>query len=431
MDLEIVTIGTELLLGHTIDTNAAYLARALAAVGVRVARRTSVPDTPEAIRGAVADALARTGFVVTSGGLGPTRDDRTRQAVADLYGVPLLVDAAYLDRLQARWRRLGRPGEMPEANRTQALYPAGATVLPNPRGSAPGLWLEGPPGVVVMLPGVPHELQGLTDDELVPRLAARSPEARVTRSLTIRTTGIPESRLADLVGPLEDTLAPATLAYLPTFDGVDLRLTTWVLPPGEASAALARARDRLLAAVGEWCYGEEGVDLAAVVLDRVRAAGGHLAVAESCTGGLVAARLTAVPGASAVFVGGIVAYENAVKVAELDVPEPTIRSEGAVSEAVVRAMAAGAQRRFGAEAVIAVTGVAGPEGGTAEKPVGTVWLCAAWRDTQRAVRIGVPGDRAEVRGRAAQAALDLMRRALSEPPDVRLARPGTHGNAPT
>jgi nicotinamide-nucleotide amidase len=412
MDVEVVTIGTELLLGQTIDTNAAYLARALTAAGVRVTRKTSVPDTPEAIRDALTGALGRTGFAITSGGLGPTRDDRTRQTVADLFGVPLLLDEAHLERLQARWRRLGRPGPMPDANRTQAQYPAGATILANPRGTAPGLWLEGPLGVVVLLPGVPHELQGLTDEELVPRVVGRAPTPRVTRSLTLRTTGIPESQLADLVGPLEDTLAPVTLAYLPTFDGVDLRITAWQLSADAAEAAIARARDRLLAAVGDRYYGEDGTDLAAVVLDRVRAAGARLAVAESCTGGLVAARLTAIPGASAVFVGGIVAYDDALKVTQLGVPERMIQTDGAVSEPVVRAMAGGAQRRLGTEAAIAVTGIAGPDGGTDQKPVGTVWLCAAWGASQRAVRIGFPGDRAEVRGRATQAALDLMRRAL-------------------
>jgi len=433
MDVEVVTIGTELLLGQTIDTNAAYLARALAAVGARVTRKTSVPDTPAAIRDALAGALGRTGFAVTSGGLGPTRDDLTRQAVADLYGVPLLLDAAYLARLEARWRSLGRPGAMPEANRTQAQYPAGATILPNPRGTAPGLWLEGPPGVVVLLPGVPHEFQGLTDDEVVPRLSRLGPVPLVTRSLTLRTTGVPESRLADLLGPVERTLAPATLAYLPIFDGVDLRITAWQLPAAEARTVVHRARDQVLALVGDRCYGEGTTDLAAVVLDGVRAAGGRLAVAESCTGGLVGARLTAVPGASAVFVGGIVAYANAVKVAELGVAERVMAAEGAVSEAVVRAMAGGAQRRFGVEGAIAVTGVAGPDGGTAEKPVGTVWLCAAWRAEQRAVRIGFPGERGEVRARATQAALDLLRRVLpgsTAAADVTLGS-GNHGHATT
>jgi nicotinamide-nucleotide amidase len=414
MDLEIVTIGTELVLGQTIDTNAAYLARALAAIGTRVLRKTSVPDEPPLMRDAIAGGLARTGIVVTSGGLGPTRDDRTRQVVADLFGVPLVSDAEYLARLEARWHRLGRAGVMPESNRTQAEHPAGATVLPNPRGSAPGLWLEGGPGLVVMLPGVPHEFCGLTDDEVVPRLSARGGPAGVTRSRTLRTTGIPESQLGDLLGPLEDELLPATLAYLPSFDGVDLRLTAWRMPLPKVDAVLGRAAARVHAVVGDRCYGEDGTDLAAVVL--ARAAGGRIAVAESCTGGLVGARLTAVPGASSVFVGGIIAYDDAIKVRELGVPAEAIAEHGAVSEPVVRAMAAGAQRRFAAEAAIAVSGVAGPDGGAADNPVGTVWLCAAWGEEQRAVRIGFPGDRSEIRGRAAQAALDLLRRLLPPGP---------------
>jgi nicotinamide-nucleotide amidase len=416
MDLEIVTIGTELVLGQTIDTNAAYLARALAAIGARVLRKTSVPDEPPLMRDAIAGGLARTGIVVTSGGLGPTRDDRTKQVVADLFGVPLVTDAEYLARLEARWHRLGRSGAMPEANRTQAEHPAGATVLPNPRGSAPGLWLEGGPGLVVMLPGVPHEFCGLTDDEVVPRLSARGGAGGVIRSRTLRTTGIPESRLGDLLGPLEDELLPATLAYLPSFDGVDLRLTAWRVPVAEADAVLGRAAARVREVVGDRCYGEDGTDLAAVVLARARAAGGRIAVAESCTGGLVGARLTAVPGASSAFVGGFIAYDDAIKVRELGVPAEAIAEHGAVSEPVVRAMAAGAQRRFAAEAAIAVSGVAGPDGGTADKPVGTVWLCAAWGPEQWAARIGFPGDRSEIRGRAAQAALDLLRRLLPPGP---------------
>jgi nicotinamide-nucleotide amidase len=417
MDLEIVTIGTELVLGQTIDTNAAYLARALAAIGVRVVRKTSVPDEPPLMHDAIAGGLARTGVVVTSGGLGPTRDDRTREVVAGLFDVPLVTDAGYLARLETRWHRLGRAGTMPEANRTQAQHPAGATILANPRGSAPGLWLEGGPGLVVMLPGVPHEFRGLTDDEVVPRLAARGGSGGVTRSRTLRTTGIPESRLADLLGPLEEELLPATLAYLPSFDGVDLRLTAWRMPGTDADAVLARAAARLHEVVGDGCYGEDGADLAAVVLARARVVGARLAVAESCTGGLVGGRLTSVPGASAVFVGGLIAYDDAVKVRELGVPADAIATHGAVSEPVVRAMAAGAQRRFMADGVIAVSGIAGPDGGTDEKPVGTVWLCAAWGAEQRAVRLGLPGDREEIRGRAAQAALDLLRRLLPPAPD--------------
>lgn len=416
MDLEAVTIGTELVLGHTIDTNAAHLARALASVGARVARKTSVPDDPAAIRDAVAGGLSRTRFVVTTGGLGPTRDDVTKAVVADLFGVPLVTDTAYLAQLEARWQRLGRAGPMPAANRTQAEVPAGAVLLPNPRGTAPGLWLEGAPGTVVLLPGVPHEMRGLTDAELVPRLAGRLGTGRVTRSHLLRTTGVPESRLADLVGPRESSLAPAALAYLPSFDGVDLRLTVWDLPPAEADAALARAGALIRDALGDRCYGEDETDLAAVVLDAARTAGARVAVAESCTGGLVGARLTAVPGASDTFVGGVIAYDDAVKVRDLGVAAEALAQHGAVSEVVVRAMARGVGARFGVDAAVAVSGVAGPDGGTPEKPVGTVWLCAVLGGRERAARIGLPGDRAEVRARAAQAALDLLRRVLTGSP---------------
>jgi nicotinamide-nucleotide amidase len=354
--------------------------------------------------------------VVTSGGLGPTRDDRTRHVVADVFGVPLVTDADYLAQLEARWHRLGRPGAMPESNRTQAQRPKGAVILPNPRGSAPGLWLEGGPGLVVMLPGVPHEFRGLTDAAVVPRLAARGGAGAVTRSRTLRTTGVSESRLADLVGPLEDDLLPATLAYLPSSDGVDLRLTVWRMPEAEADAALARAAARLHPVLGDRCYGKDDDDLAAVVLAQARAAGARVAVAESCTGGLVGGRLTAVPGASAVFVGGVIAYDDAVKVRDLAVSAEAIAAHGAVSEPVVRALAAGAQRRFGADTAVAVSGVAGPDGGTDGKPVGTVWLCAARGADQRAVRLGFPGDRSEIRARAAQAALDLLRHVLAPEP---------------
>lgn len=303
---------------------------------------------------------------------------------------------------------------MPEANRTQAEVPAGATVLPNPRGTAPGLWLEDARGVLVLLPGVPHEMRGLVADELAPRVAARAGPGRGARWRVLRTTGIPESALADRLGPLEDALAPVTLAYLPSFAGVDLRLTLWEGAPGDGAERLAAAVGQVRAALRDRCYGEGDADLAAVVLTRAEAAGLRLAVAESCTGGLVGARLTAVPGASRAFVGGVIAYDDGVKLRDLGVPRAALEAHGAVSEAVVRAMAEGVRRRFDAGAAIAVSGVAGPEGGTAEKPVGTVWLAGSVGPAVRAVKLGLPGDRAEVRARAAQAALDLLRGMLGE-----------------
>jgi len=413
--LEVLTIGTELVLGHTLDTNAADIARALAAAGGEVVRHTSVPDRPPAIRAALAEALDRTGFVIATGGLGPTRDDMTKVVAAELFGRPLQLDEAVLRQLEARFRRFGRP--MPEVNRSQAQVPQGATVLANPRGTAPGLWLEDAKGrVVVLLPGVPREMRGLLVEEVLPRFSARlahdGEPPRVVQSRTIRTTGVPESALAERMGDIEDEITPLTFAYLPGEDGVDLRLTAWSLPPADAAARLEAGERVVRERAGEHVYGVDGQDLAAVVLDALRASRRRLAAAESCTGGLVGARLTAVPGASDVFVGGVVAYDDSVKRTLLDVPADVLQVHGAVSEETARAMAAGARRRFDVAASVAVTGIAGPTGGTPEKPVGTVWLAASVGDDLRALRRVFPGDRDEIRNRSAQAVLDLLRRQL-------------------
>jgi nicotinamide-nucleotide amidase len=412
--LELLTIGTELLLGYTVDTNAVELGRALAAAGAELARRTTVPDRPDAIRAAVAEALDRTGFVLTTGGLGPTRDDMTKKVVAELLGKRLVLDEPLLASLETRFRRLGRP--MPAINRTQAEVPEGATVLPNPRGTAPGLWLEDDRGrVVVLLPGVPREMRGLLIEDVLPRLIARQDgECRVVLSRTVRTTGIAESALAERVGPIESSIAPLTLAYLPSVDGVDLRVTAWRLAPRDAETRLARVVQQLVSAAGEHYYGADDADLAAVVLDQLRHGRHRLGIAESCTGGMVAERVTNIPGASDTFIGGVVAYADVVKTAALKVPLETLEAHGAVSEETVRAMAEGAQRLFSADCTIAVTGIAGPGGGTPEKPVGTVWLAARVHTTAQAVKRLLPGDREEIRRRSAQAGLDLLRRVLAQ-----------------
>ena len=414
MKLEILTIGTELLLGYTVDTNAAELGRAVAAAGAEITRRTTVADRPEAIRAGLAEALDRAGFVITTGGLGPTRDDMTKTVVADLLGKRLVLDERLLAGLEARFKQLGRP--MPAVNRTQAEVPEGATVLPNPRGTAPGLWVEDARGrVVVLLPGVPREMRGLLVEEVLPRLVARhAGEPPVVLSRTVRTTGIAESALAERVGPIEPEIAPLTLAYLPSVEGVDLRVTAWGLGARDAEARLAAVVERLRAAVGEHRYGEDAADLAAVVLDALRSGRHRLGVAESCTGGMLAERVTNIPGASATFIGGVVAYADVVKTAALKVPIETLEAHGAVSEQTVCAMAEGAQRLFSADCTMAVTGIAGPGGGTPDKPVGTVWLAARVHTATRAVKRVFPGDRDEIRRRAAQAALDLLRRVLTE-----------------
>jgi nicotinamide-nucleotide amidase len=411
--VEVVTIGTELLLGQIVDTNAAELGRALAGAGVEVVRHLSVADRPAAIRAAVAEALERTGFVITTGGLGPTRDDMTKREVAALFGKPLEMDASVLRSLEERFRRLART--MPAVNRTQAEVPAGATVLPNPRGTAPGLWVEENGRVVVMLPGVPSEMRGLLAEEVLPRLAARGAGV-VVRSRTVRTTGIAESALAERVGAIEEELEPLTLAYLPSVAGVDLRVTAWGLRDDDADRRLDAATAQLRKSAGDHYYGDDGADLAAVVLDQLRTRTARLVIAESCTGGLLGGRITAIPGASDVFIGGVIAYDNVVKSGTLDVRPELLEQYGAVSEQVVTAMAEGVQRQFAVDAALAITGIAGPSGGTPEKPVGTVWLAVRFGAESRALQRIFPGDRGEIRARAAQAALDLLRRLLAEQP---------------
>lgn len=421
MELELLTIGTELLLGFTLDTNAAELATALSAAGVRVTRGTTVSDDEASIRTAVLGGLERTGFVITTGGLGPTRDDITKQVVADLFHAPLELDNAYLEELRQRFERFGR-GPMSEKNRSQAEIPRGATKLVNRWGTAPGLWLEGEPGIVVMLPGVPREMRGLLADEVLPRIRKRvavqtGKQALVTRSRVLRTTGISESSLADVLDGVEEAIAPLTLAFLPTVAGVDLRITAWEMEGGASETRLGRAVDLLLPRLGSRYYASDDGDLAAVLLEALGGAGHRLAVAESCTGGLVGGRLTAVPGSSAVFIGGVVAYDDRVKEDILGVPKAILEAHGAVSEAVATAMADGVATRFGTAAAVAVTGIAGPGGGTEEKPVGTVCIAGRVGDAQRVVRRVIPGDREGIRQRSAQAALDLLRG---------LVNPGSH-----
>ncbi len=419
MNIEIVTIGTELLLGYTLDSNGAEIARALGEHGVRVVRRTSVGDRGPEIGDAVRDALARTGAVLTTGGLGPTRDDVSKRAVAELLGVPLRFDDSVWKALVARFAKLGR---VPVAsNRVQAEVPEGAVVLPNRWGTAPGLWLDsdklgrrdGARGLVIMLPGVPREMRNLLQHEVIPRLA-EADSGTVVRSLTVRTTGIPESTLAERLGEIESEIVPLTLAYLPGEEGVDLRLTAWALASDDAERRLRSAADLLHARAREHIYGEGDTDLAALVLEAARSKRLHIAAAESCTGGLLAKRLTDTPGSSDVFRGGVVVYDNDLKTSLLDVPLELIERHGAVSEEVARAMAVGALARLDAELAVAVTGIAGPGGGTPEKPVGTVWFATAVGEDVAAVRSVVPGSRSEIRARAAQAALYLLLRRLRQ-----------------
>jgi nicotinamide-nucleotide amidase len=413
MHIEVVTIGDELLLGYTIDTNAAHLARALAAEGVEITRRTTVGDTAESIAAGVREALERTGAVITTGGLGPTSDDLTKPSIAALFGRGMVLDEAHLAWMEERFRTLfQRP--MPEANRQQAMLPVGARKLQNNHGSAPGIWLEDERGRwVAMLPGVPREMRGMLADTLLPLIRERlGEERRVVRSLTLRTTGVGESFIADRVAGLEGGVGDVGLAYLPNAEGTDLRLTVRNAGSADADRRLSIGAERLRSIVGDVVYGEDGADLAAVVLELCRTRGLTIGVAESCTGGLLGARLTAIAGSSDVVLGGVIAYSNEIKSSLLGVDESLLREAGAVSEPVVRDMAAGARSSTGARVGLAITGIAGPGGGSEEKPVGTVWIATDIDGAIESRRLRLIGDRGEVRQRAAQAVMEMLRRRL-------------------
>lgn len=407
--IELLTIGTELLLGLTVDTNSAEIGRALAGAGLTVVRRTSVSDDPAAIRDGAEAALERTGLVLCTGGLGPTADDITKRVVAELFDMPLEFDQAIWQTVVDRFARFGR--KPVEKNRSQAEVPKGATVLPNQWGTAPGLWLESHRGVAIMLPGVPLEMRNLLHHEVLPRLIERG-SGRVIRSRMVRTTGVPESTLAERIEGIEQRIAPLTLAYLPGVDGVDLRLTAWSLESANADARLATAAGEIMTRVGPCTYGDGDADLAAVVLEELGTRGLRMATAESCTGGMLGARITAIPGSSRCYLGGVVAYDNAVKQQLLEVPAELLERAGAVSPEVAGAMARGVALRLGAECAMAVTGIAGPGGGSAEKPVGLVFVGVVIRNELWTERFMWGGDREQIRARAVQSALFQLYRRL-------------------
>lgn len=421
MDLELVTIGDELLLGFTIDTNAAHLAREFAAVGIRITRRSTVGDSPEIIATAVREALARTGAVITTGGLGPTADDRTKPVIGEIFGRTMVMDNAILAALEARWqKRFGVA--LPVSNRQQAMVPSDCTILTNNHGSAPGIWLEDEQGRwVAMLPGVPREMRGMLADTLLPRvrdrMRAKSQAApTVVRSRTLRTSNIAESALADRLGELAAGVNGLPLAFLPGNDGVDLRLTVSGVPGQEAEQQLNRAAALIEEKVGQFIYGHENDDMAALILGLCGAHSATVAVAESCSGGLLGSRFTSIPGSSAIFMGGVISYHNDSKIRDLGVRQETLQEFGAVSEETAREMASGVRKRFGTTIGLSITGVAGPGGGTPEKPVGTVWVAVDIDGDVQAVRAAMPGDRNEMRYRSTQLVLDRLRRALNKLP---------------
>ncbi len=409
-----MAVGDELLLGETVDTNSAWLARELHGLGMSVEAKFTVGDRGADVQQAVAAALQRADAVLVTGGLGPTPDDVTRHAVADLLSRDLRVDASLRDALEARFRDRGYD-RMPETNVQQVQVPTGAIVLPNPIGTAAGLVLEDGGRCVILFPGVPAELKRIFTESASAYLEASfAGRLRPTRHRNVYTTGIPESELALRLAPLQDEgLGRAELAFLPGVAGVALRVTVRdVADADRAARLLDRAEALLEPIVGAYRYRARSGDLVEAVAEALRRAGKRLATAESCTGGGVAKRLTDRAGSSDYFVGGVVSYSNDAKVTLLGVDAGVIEREGAVSQPVAEAMALGAAGRLGAEAGLGITGVAGPEGGTDAKPVGTVWYAVSLDGRVVARKERFPGDRAFVRARAGQAALALLLRML-------------------
>jgi nicotinamide-nucleotide amidase len=410
--VEIVTIGTELMLGHTIDTNGGWIGSRLAAEGFSVSRRTTVSDDAAAMKDAIAAALGRSRTVICTGGLGPTTDDFTKAVVADLYGRDMVLDEGWFEVVKQRF--VARGIRMPDINRNQAEVPAGSRLFHNDRGSAPGIVIEDDViGTTILLPGVPFEMRGLMEDHVIPYLRTHLDSGPPIIERWLRTIGIAESAIAERVAEIVPALAPLAVSFLPSAYGEDIRITCWGdFETAEAERRLADAQQRLAEALEPHVYAHAKEDLAEIAGHALRERGLALALAESCTGGLLAQRLTNIPGSSEFFLGGIVSYANAAKTKHLRVRPATLLEYGAVSEQCVREMAAGALQVFEADVALAITGVAGPGGGTEEKPVGTVWIGIATLDGVDAQKLRFGGDRAEIRTRASQAALALLMRTL-------------------
>ena len=429
MQIEIVTIGNEVLSGRTVDTNFAWLARALERASVQVAWHTTVGDSAERIGEALKRALERAGGVVMMGGLGPTPDDLTRKAVATVLARPLQLDEAVLAHVRERAKRSGR--SLPASIESMALLPRGAEAWISPAGSAPGLLIVQGEKPVILLPGVPHELEALATEYVVPYLRQRT--GRAVETFTLRTFGAFESQLHERIGARPQRWAGAVLAYLPSYFGVDLRVTVAGPAGSQVAEVAARARAELLELVGSVVYAEGEHTMEEVVGEALLARSWRMATAESCTAGLLAKRVTDVPGSSRYFDRGFVTYSNEAKVELLGVGEADLATHGAVSAPVAEQMARGARHRAGVELGVAITGVAGPEGGSAEKPVGTVFVALSTPEGEAVRRFHFAGSRATIRERSAQIALDLARRRLlGLPLDAQLEEPPgpTAGPAP-
>ena len=412
MKVEVVAIGTELLLGQIVDTNSSWIGEHLALAGLDSHYQTKVGDNADRMVAVLRQALERSDAVICCGGLGPTHDDITRAAIAEVMGVELVLDQEVLDRIQAMFTRRGRT--MPDNNRTQAMVPVGARTIAEQPGTAPGLVCpvatSAGEKVLYAVPGVPYEMKEMVEGTIVPDLIARSGQSAVIRSRVLRTWGTSESALAELLADRIaelDAVGNQTLAFLASgVEGMKIRITAKAPSEAEAIAVLDAEEATLRPILGDIVFGVDDQNMETAIIAELASRGLTVAVAESLTGGYLAGRLCAVPGASKAFQGGVVAYQPAIKFDLLGVDEGPVVTEGAALS-----MAHGVRRLMGADIGLATTGVAGPDEAEG-KPVGTVCLAVAGSMAERAVTVRLPGDRERIRQYSTITLLDLLRREL-------------------
>lgn len=411
MTAEIISFGTELLLGQIVDTDAAYLAQKLSQLGISVYNRATVGDNLERATAALTLALSRSDMVFCIGGLGPTGDDLTRTVISAAFDAPLVRDPALVAHLTEWFEKRGYTTS--DAIFLQADVPTGGTPIPNPNGTAPGLWVEKNGKTVVALPGPPNEFVPMVDTELFPRLRGLGGGVGVSviRSRTLRIVGMGESVAEEKTKDLMAAANPSVAPYAKPAE-VHLRVTAKAASAEDAEALIAPVAEEIKARLGSVVYGEDDQTLEEVVVRLLEAQGKTVATAESCTGGWLAQRITAISGSSSVFHTGVVTYANEAKIGLLHIPRALLGAVGAVSPEVARAMAERVRELAQSDYGIGITGIAGPGGGSDEKPVGLVYIAVAGPDGTQLTQNIFPGQRADVRWRATQTALDMLRRQL-------------------
>jgi nicotinamide-nucleotide amidase len=406
MKAEIIAVGSELLTPDKIDTNSLFLTEELNKLGIEIVRKTVVGDDRALLLEAFRDAVNRVPLTIASGGLGPTEDDLTRETVAELLGRRLVRNDAIVRAIEARFRSFGRV--MPDTNIRQAMVPEGAEPLDNPRGTAPGLWLEDRERTIALLPGPPRELKPMFREQILPRLQRRISSVRMYHR-ELRVTGLGESHVDSLAGPVYTRYPEVQTTVLASPGEVQIHLRMWTEDSAHADALFADIERGLDLALTDRIFSRDSSPLEEVVARELLKQNATIAAAESCTGGLFAERLTTIAGSSAYFLGGVVCYSNEMKAAWADVPPEMIATKGAVSTEVAIALADGIRRRVGSTLGVGITGIAGPGGGSEEKPVGTVHIALASASAMRERALRLPGDREMIRLQASQAALDMVR----------------------